>query len=55
MREECLGVLLDHLVEKCFFGTVARVAPSHRDYGGKSVRSQARLDSEHPPDFRVRM
>ncbi len=27
MREECVGVLLDHFVEQCLLGAVARVAP----------------------------
>jgi hypothetical protein len=38
MREECVGVLLDHLIEQCLLGPVARVAPLHRDEGGKPVR-----------------
>ena len=43
--------LFDHPVEQCLLGPVARVAPSRRDEGGKSVRLRARLDSEHPPDW----
>jgi hypothetical protein len=50
MREECVSVLLDHLVEQCLLGTMARVAPLRRDEGGKPVRLRARLDSEHSPD-----
>ncbi len=38
MREECVGVLLDHFVQQWLPGAVARVAPSHRDEGGKPVR-----------------
>ena len=41
MGEECVCVLLDHLVEQCLLGTMARVAPLRRDEGGKPVRLRA--------------
>jgi len=44
MREECVGVLLDHLVEQRLLRAVARVAPSRRDEGGKPVRLRARQE-----------
>ena len=55
MREECVGVLLDHLVEQSLLGPVARVAPLRGDEGGKSVRLRGRLDGEHPPDWSAPM
>ncbi len=57
MREECVGVLLDHLVEQCLLGPVARVAPLRRDEGGKSVRlwGRAILRAQlHPPELLIR-
>lgn len=55
MREECVSVLLDRLVEQCLLGPVTRVALLRRDEGGESVRLRTRMDSEHPPDWSAPM